>query len=154
MWYSVDWNRLVVLLLPTSLRKAKLVAFVQALVAPIIQVHYSWLLKRNEDLYKMQHTGQVCRLRKVLNDQLDVSLRRIYINDGNAFPRKYIYTRAENKPVFIGKTFIYQNDEYTNTGVDFTVFVPSEIINTEVFKLKALIEFYKLAGKRYKLQAI
>lgn len=154
MWYSVDWNRLVVLLLPTSLRKAKLVAFVQALIAPIIQVHYSWLLKRNEDLYKMQHTGQVCRLRKVLNDQLDVSLRRIYINDGNAFPRKYIYTRAENKPVFIGKTFIYQNDEYTNTGVDFTVFVPSEIINTEVFKLKALIEFYKLAGKRYKLQAI
>ena len=154
MWYSVDWNRLVVLLLPTSLRKAKLVAFVQALIAPIIQVHYSWLLKRNEDLYKMQHTGQVCSLRKVLNDQLDVSLRRIYINDGNAFPRKYIYTRAENKPVFIGKTFIYQNDEYTNTGVDFTVFVPSEIINTEVFKLKALIEFYKLAGKRYKLQAI
>ena len=154
MWYSVDWNRLVVLLLPTSLRKAKLVAFVQALIAPIIQVHYSWLLKRNEDLYKMQHTGQVCRLRKVLNDQLDASLRRIYINDGNAFPRKYIYTRAENKPVFIGKTFIYQNDEYTNTGVDFTVFVPSEIINTEVFKLKALIEFYKLAGKRYKLQAI
>ena len=154
MWYSVDWNRLVVLLLPTSLRKAKLVAFVQALIAPIIQAHYSWLLKRNEDLYKMQHTGQVCRLRKVLNDQLDVSLRRIYINDGNAFPRKYIYTRAENKPVFIGKTFIYQNDEYTNTGVDFTVFVPSEIINTEVFKLKALIEFYKLAGKRYKLQAI
>lgn len=155
MWFNVDWNRLVLLLLPTIFRKTSIVAFLQALIFPISQLHYDWKIKRvDEDWYKLNHNGQVCKLRKVLNDKLDMSLRRIYINDGNAFPRKYIYTRAENKPVFIGKTFIYQNDEYTNTGVDFTVFVPSEIINTEVFKLKALIEFYKLAGKRYKIQAI
>jgi hypothetical protein len=50
--------------------------------------------------------------------------------------------------------FIYQNDEYTNTGADFTVFVPAEIVNTKIHELRALIEFYKLASKRYKIQAI
>ncbi|WP_396177426.1 hypothetical protein [Flavobacterium sp.] len=154
MWYSVDWNRLVLLLLPTFLRKPKTVAFLQALVAPISQLHYQWTLLRFDHYYKLYHNGQVCKLRKLLNDELDPALRRIYITDGNSFPRKYIYTRAENKPVFIGTMFIYQNDEYTNTGADFTVFVPAEIVNTKIHELRALIEFYKLASKRYKIQAI
>lgn len=155
MWHNVDWSRLVIMNIPPFLRKIKLVAFVQVLILPIAQVYNDWNSKRkNEDWYKLEHTGQVCKLRKVLNDKLDISQRRIYISDGNSFPRKYIYTRAENRPVFIGKIFIYQNDEYSNTGADFIVYVPSEIINTKIHELKALIEFYKLASKRYKIQSI
>lgn len=154
MWYNVDWNRLVVLLLPTALRKARIIGYLQAMIFPVSQLHYQWKQKQYEHYYKLYHNGQVCKLRRALNDELDVSLRRIYIGDGNSFPRKYIYTRAESKPVFIGKMFIYQNDEYTNTGADFTVYVPAEIVNTKIHELKALIEFYKLASKRYKIQAI
>lgn len=140
--------------MPTALRKAKVVAFAQVLLSPIAELHYQWKLKRLADWYKIEHTGQVCYLRKVLNDSLDVSERRIYISDGNAFPRKYIYTRAENKPVFLGKLFIYQNSEYTNTGVDFIVYAPAEIIATKINELNALINYYKLASKRYKVQPI
>jgi hypothetical protein len=154
MWYEVDFKKLAVLLLPTALRKAKVVAFAQVLLSPIAELHYQCKLKRLADWYKIDHTGQVCYLRKVLNDSLDVSQRRIYISDGNAFPRKYIYTRAENKPVFLGKLFIYQNSEYTNTGVDFIVYAPAEIIATKINELNALINYYKLASKRYKVQPI
>jgi hypothetical protein len=154
MWYDVDFKKLAVLLLPTALRRANTVAFAQVLLSPIAELHYKWKQKRLEDWYKIQHTGQVCYMRKVLNDALDVSERRIYISEGNSFPRKYIYTRAENKPVFLGKMFIYQNSEYANTGVDFIVFAPAEIIATKVNELNALITYYKLASKRYKIQPI
>jgi hypothetical protein len=154
MWFNIDYNRLGVLMLPTFLRKPILVSYIQALLTPVVNLHYQWNQKRLADWYKLNHTGQVCYLQKVLNDTLDVSERRIYIGDGNAFPRKYIYTRSENKPVFLGKIFIYQNSEYTGTGVDFTVYAPSEIIKTRIHELNALVVFYKLASKRYKIQPL
>lgn len=154
MWYDIDWSRWSFLMVPIKHRKQNLVNYLQILVFPIALIHYDWKQKRNQDWYKLSHNGQVCKLRKVLNDNLDIAERRIYITDGNSFPRKYIYTRAENKPVFLGKMFIYQNDEYANTGADFIVFAPSEIINTKIHELKALIESYKLASKRYKIQPI
>jgi hypothetical protein len=154
MWYNIDYNKLVVLMLPSFLRKTAMVAYLQSIIVPIGNLHYKWSQKRLDDWYRLQHTGQVCSLRKVLNDQLDPSERRIYIDDGNAFPRKYIYTGAENKPVFLGKMFIYRNAEYLNTGADFIVFAPQDIIDNKINELNALILFYKLASKRYQIRPI
>jgi hypothetical protein len=154
MWYNIDFNKLAVLMLPSFLRKPILTAYLQSLLVPISQLHYDWLQKRQDDWYVINHTGQVRLLRNVLNDHLDVGSRRIYITDGNAFPRKYIYTRAENKPVFLGKLFIYQNSEYLNTGVDFIVFVPQEVIDTKINELHSLIKKYKLASMRYQIRPI
>lgn len=154
MWYNIDFDKLAVLMLPSFLRKPILTAYLQSLLVPISQLHYDWLQKRLDDWYIINHTGQVRLLRKVLNDKLDVGSRRIYITDGNAFPRKYIYTRAEHKPVFLGKLFIYQNSEYLNTGVDFIVFVPQEVIDTKINELNSLIRKYKLASKRYQIRPI
>jgi hypothetical protein len=152
--FNIDFDRLAILLLLTFLRKQKLVAFVQCCFKPIDDVHYNWQQKRLEDWYKLQHTGQVCRLRKVLNDQLDNTQRRIRIGNGNAFKRSHIFTDAENKPKFLGTFFIRSKNEYENTGVDFVVFVPQSIIDQEPFRLDYIIKFYKLAGKRYRIQAI
>lgn len=154
MWFNLNYEKLVLLLTPTFKRKKATIAFFTCLITPISKLHYLWKLKRLDDWYKLNHTGQVCYLRKVLNDNLDPSLRRIYIGEGNAFRRKYIYTRSEKKPVFLGKIFIYQNAEYVSTGADFNVFVPSEIIKSSQHQLDALIVFYKLASKRYKIYPI
>ena len=152
MWYKINYDRLAILMLPTFLRKPLLVGFVQALLQPIASLHYKWLLKRTEDWYILEHTGQVCKLRKVLNDRLDNTLRRIEIKEGNSFPRKYIYTRAENKPVYLGKFIINSQNDYENTGVDFVVSVPADIAIAEKYQLEYLLDFYKLAGKRYKIE--
>jgi len=154
MWFDVDFEKLAVLLTPPLLRKKALVAYMNALMLPVSKLHYKWKVKRTADFYKLQHTGQVCYLRKVLNDALDPSLRRIYIGEGNSFPRKYIYTSAEKRPIFLGKMFIYQNAEYLGTGADFTVYVPAEIVSTAKHQLDALIVFYKLASKKYKIHPI
>jgi hypothetical protein len=154
MWYKIDYNRLAILDLPTFLRKPIQVAFLQSLLVPIDSLYYKWSLFRNENLYKVHHNGQICYLRKVLNDKLDSSLRRIYIGDGNSHKRQYLYTTAENRPKYLGTMFLWQNSDYADTGVDFIVYAPIEIINTSPYELKALIDFYKMGGKRYKIEAI
>lgn len=151
MWYNIDYNKLAIEMLPTFLRKARMVAFAQSCVLPVKKLHYDFLQKRDRDWYKINHNGQVCKLRKALNDTLDPSLRRIYIGEGNAFPRKYIYTHAEDKPVYIGTMYIYQRSEFVGTGADFIVYAPQEIIDGNWHELKAIIEFYKLASKRYQI---
>lgn len=154
MWFEIDFRKLVLLLIPTFLRRPRLVAYLQALITPIANLHIDWKKKRLDDWYKINHTGQVCYLQKALNDRFDVSNRQIYITDGNSFPRKYIYTNAEKKPVFLGKIFIYQNGEYSNTGVDFIVHVPKRVLRTQLNEVKALINFYKLASKRFSIQPL
>lgn len=154
MWYNIDFNKLAVLMIPSFLRKPILAAYLQSLLVPLETLHAEWLQKRSDDWYALNHTGQVYSLRNVLNDKLDEGSRRISISDGNAYPRKYIYTTPENKPVFLGKLFINQNSEFLNTGFDFIVHAPQEIIDTKINELNALIIKYKLASKRYKITAI
>lgn len=154
MWYDVDFKKLAVLLLPTFLRKPVLVGYVQALFAPLATLHYKWKVKRDEDFYKLEHTGQRFSLRKVLNDTFDPEQRRLYTANGNAFPRNHIYTRAEKKPVFLGKMYLYQRSEFLNTGVDFIVFVPQEILDTQLYEVQAIVDFYKIEPKRYQIRPI
>lgn len=154
MWYKIDYDKLGIEFLPSDFRKPLNFAFVGALISPIKSLHYAWLQKRDFDWYRLQHTGQVCKLRKVLNDQLDFELRRIYIGEGTSFPREYIYTEAEDKPKYLGVFYIKNQNEYENTGVDFIVYVPEEIINTAIYQLHYLLKYYKLAGKRYSIQSI
>ncbi len=154
MWYDIDFEKLGKERIPAFLRKPILLAFLSSIVSQVVNLHYSWKQKRLKDWYKLEHTGQICLLRKVLNDAIDPISRRIYIANGNAFPRKYIYTGAEKKPVYLGKMFIYRNAEYLNTGADFIVFVPQELIENRINELNALIIFYKLASKRYQIRPI
>lgn len=147
--FDIDIKKMNILLLPTFLRKRKTVAWLQALAEPPVTLHYTFIQKRNADLYKLAHNGQVCYLRKALNDTFDVEKRRIKIIDGNKYSRAYIYTRAEQKPNFLGKIYLRERGDYADTGVDFIVEVPSETYQEH--EMKALINFYRLAAKRYKI---
>lgn len=151
MWYNLDINKLTALLTPTFLRKEKFLARLRALHFPLIKVIDDFNFHRNENLYNLTHNGQVCHLRKVLNDRFDVSARRIKITDGNRYKREYIYTLGEQKPRYLGKMYLRQNTDYSDTGVDFIVLIPRGLIYNE-YEMKALIEFYKLASKRYKIE--
>lgn len=155
MWYKIDFKKLTILLLPTFLRKKLLTGYVHALVTPISMLYQQWYMKREDNLYRLAHNGQVCYLRKALNDLFDVQQRRIYIDDGNRFKRIYIYTRAESKTRYLGKLFLQPSSSFADTGSDFKVMIPAEL-NTQAnyYQLTALVDFYKLASKRYSIETI
>lgn len=154
MWFNIKWNNFGGEMLPIKWRDIATIEFVKVLLKPINQVYYSWYNWRNDNLYKMQHTGQICSLRGALNDRFDQTERRIYITDGNRFNREYLYITAEERPRYMGTMYLHKNDDFADTGVDFIVWVPSQIIDLQYYELKALIEFYKQGGKRYKIESI
>nr|DAJ30014.1 MAG TPA: hypothetical protein [Caudoviricetes sp.] len=152
---KLNVQTLAVLLTPTFLRGRRMVAWLRVLTAPLASLHYAFTEKRTQDLYKLAHNGQVCYLEKALNDRFDRQSRRIRIEDGTRYKQEYIYTQAENRPRIVSPEnpmILYPRGYYADIGVDFIVKVPREIYKTNDYEMKALIDFYRLASKRYKIE--
>ncbi len=154
MWSNINIETLGINSLATFLRLPRHIAFVKALVSPIVSIYNDWFRMRNDHLYKLKHNAQVCYLRKSLNDKFDNVERRIYIGNGNSFKPEYIYTPAEAQPRFLGTIFVHSQDDYADTGVDYIVYVPSSIVATQIYELEAHINFYNEGVKRYKIEDI
>lgn len=151
--FDLNYDKLAIMLLPSFLRKQKTVAFIQALLMPIKLLYRDFTAKRSSNLYNLSHNGQVCRLRKLLNDNFDPIDRRIYITDGNRYQRQYIYTAAEQQKRYLGSMFLRPSDDFADAGIDFRVVVPDGFpLETVNHQLKATIDYYKLAGIRYKIE--
>lgn len=163
-FYSIDFRKIGAMLLPTRLRANKMLSWVKVLLTPVNTLHYFFLQKRKTDLYKIGHNGQVCYLRKALNDAFDRDLRRIVINDGNRYTQEYIYTYPESKPKYLGNIFLYDDSVFEDTGADFIVLIPNEVWEAQktqvsigeyrFYQIEAILNFYKLASKRYKIQKL
>lgn len=151
MWFNLDIPKLTSLLTPTFLRKEKLSAWLRALHYPLIKIADDFNVNRNTNLYNLAHNGQVCYLRAALNDKFDISLRRIKIAEGNRYKRDYIYTDGEKKPKYLGVMYLRDDADYGDTGVDFIVLVPAELQYND-YEMRYIIDFYKLASKRYKVE--
>lgn len=154
MWYRVDWNKLILLLLPTFLRKPVMFGYLKALISPVESLHRQWGLLRQENLKKLRYNSQKCYLRGALNDAFDNEFRRITITNTVNRTQDYIYTQAENRPVYLGVMWLEPEFNYSGSKADFLVNVPQELINTKLNKILATIEFYVLAGKSYQIIAI
>ena len=151
--YNLNIDKLLILLTPTFLRKPKLVAWLRMLATPLLKVLYEFQRARQADLYNLAHNSQVCYLRKALNDEFDDEQRRIRIEDGKQKQRLCIYPRSANKPLYLGKLFLYQRGDYIDGGVDFIVVLPKDL-TYDKYKLEALVNFYKLAGKRWQISQL
>ncbi|ROH98274.1 hypothetical protein EGI16_21595 [Chryseobacterium sp. G0240] len=149
MWYKLNGQIQILQTWVTFLRTPVFSSFLSLISDEISDLNLSFLTNRNQNITKIVHNSQVCKLRKILNDTFDYE-RRIQIVDGVLKKPKYIYTNAEQKPKWLGEMFIYTQEETEGSGVDFTVMIPGDLKNYQV-EIKALIDFYKLAGKRYKI---
>ncbi|OBX20951.1 MULTISPECIES: hypothetical protein [Bizionia] len=150
MWDNISVLKFAYSLVPTFLRKPVLSAFVKAVTNPLSAIYYDWYNKRQEHLYILDHNWQVCYMRGALNDKFDQDQRRIYIDGtGGDANKTYIYTPGENQTKYLGTIFIYNSLEFADTGADFIVHVPAEIMANQFYEVHAQIQLYKLGGKRY-----
>ncbi|AZB17568.1 hypothetical protein EG352_07215 [Chryseobacterium indologenes] len=149
MWYNLNGQRLILQTLPTFLRKGVMNSFLALISDEITDLNFKFQANRIQNITKITHNSQVCKLRKILNDTFD-DQRRIKIIDGVLKKPKYIYTDAEQKPRWLGEMVIYTKLETDGNGIDFTVIIPGELKNYQL-EISSLIDFYKLAGKHYKI---
>lgn len=151
--FQVDFKKLAILLLPTMLRKPVLGSLVQLVISPVSSIHTRFLSYRKDNLYRLQHNGQVCYLQAALNDKFDPIDKRIVITDADVVEVGFIYWREEERlegvPMRLDGAYIVSSRGYSGVdGFDFIVKVPAEIMNNEQ-QIRALVNVFKLAGKQF-----
>lgn len=154
MWYNLNIKKLSILILPPLLRKIKIINYLFSLIKPLEILHYSWLQFRFDNIYKLNHNSQICYMQGMLNDRFDPIQRRIIITNSHRYKQQYIYTEVEKKIKYLGTIYLRQDADFEDNGADFLVLVPVELLNNDNFEMKALIDYYRLASKRYKIEPL
>lgn len=154
-WYTIDFYRMVALLLPIILRNQVILALCQSLVLPLVFLDDTFSSFRQDIDYKINHNSQICYLQSLLNDVFDFSTRGIYIADApEVVWDRFLWTEAENKPIMLG-TFMLQGEKFIGANsIDFIVYVPLRLNlnNNDFTRMNALVRYYKLASKRFDIQ--
>lgn len=161
--YNVNMKRLALLTLPTWLRRPLAGALIYAGVAPLGRLLQELRSYRRTTSYRLKHNGQVCKLRGALNDEFDPELRRIKIEDSDGAESgetSRVWLREMERWTMLprrgsGATSIHQDGFGGTSGYDFRVRVPAELRTAETeTRLRALVNMYKLASKRYTINYI
>lgn len=151
--YQIDYKKLVVLLLPTFMRKPRLFAFLHALIFGISELHVKFLKSRNANLLRIKRNGQVCYLRGLLNDELDPVGRRILITDVTA-EEDWIFALDESDAyqllINTAGEIVYSEDLIIGNTAFFNVSVPWTNDNTNLNnRLRDFLNKYKILSKNY-----
>lgn len=154
MWNNLNINKLSVLLQPILLRRPVLMNYLLCMIKPLGDLLYNWQKFREDNIYKLSHNGQVCYLRKALNDRFDSQQRRIKLVDSHRYKQQYIYTEPEKKDKYLGTMYLRQDADFEDNGIDFIVLIPAELLDENNYEMKALIDYFKLPPKCYKIEPL
>lgn len=157
--YDVNFKRLALLLLPTFWRKPLIAAVTYAAVLPLNYLHTRFVLFQRSTDYRITHNGQVCRLRAVLNDQFDPVERRIDITeDVESIGPLILRERSEERAVLVsmresGDGIIVSRRGFEGANAyDFWVNIPLSLSDkVDTVRLRAIVDQYKLASKRFSI---
>ena len=157
-FYDLKIKRLALLLLPTHYRRPLIAAFAESMVQGVNVVYGDFMRWQQAKAYRLQHNGQVCHLRAVLNDAFDPVERRIVVEDGWSVSLRWqrIFRRDQERFTLIlvrreGRAFILHRRGYgVMNGYDFWVTIPLSLrLNVDKRRLNAIVDTYKLASKRW-----
>lgn len=156
MYFSRSYTKIAALLVPTAVRSGSVSALAQVLNVYLDILHSRLVVSRNDARYKMGHSSQVCYLQASCNDALDPIQRLIEIRDTTTSSEvvPLLSDDVYGQPIILGEQLLYGDNYYNLGAYDFEVYVPFTITLAQRYQLIAVLEFYKLAGKRYLITTI
>lgn len=154
--YDIDYKKLALLLLPVRLRRPRLAAFIYVMVSQVQHAARLFRSFRASTDYRLAHNGQICHLRAVLNDKYDPLQRRILIEDISSMPESLLHMRSTGlfliAPARPGALTLGRRGFGGFSSYDFIVVLPSALRGqADETQLRAVVDTYRLAGKRYTL---
>ena len=171
MIFKVNFDKWILSVLPSFLRRSLLFAILRAMCAPIkaykTGLYPRFLAARDEHLYRLAHTGQVCYLRAALNDAFGLKPSSGFtIEDYTETVGEWQYAKHEgmndhlypvdeqlNQNLPEGETvehpmpILYSEAILNREQYNFIVGVPSAIYATHLDKVQAIVEKYRLLSK-------
>ena len=159
--YRVDFLRLVVLLLPSLLRRSRQIAWLHWLTTPVRHLYDRFLVYEAHVRRELSYNSQVLLFEAALNDRFDPGVRRIYLTTSDVeLQPVYVNFVAENQtnPTLYFHSegqppvYLYRWVEFAGVA-DFIVTAPA-VLNQpqQATQLHALIRRLKLANKNYLLR--
>lgn len=161
--FNFDFLNTIKRLLPPKRRKIKYIAWLAGLFSPLRKLKDQFTTLQADKNYEIAFNTQTLSLENRINQHYSLPLGTIYIetiasisNDvfdfwlsENQTP-KYVYWLSENST----PQYIYWLSETSPQAIgnDFIVYVPAALVFDEQ-EMKAIINLYKLAGKRYTIVA-
>lgn len=155
--FNINFDILIKLLLPVSLRQPTTESFLKAVLKPLKQLYNIFLSYRTKQLLALSYTGQTMYLKKLLNDNFDnarrfritdVANNRLQLcNDPNV--TKHLTPAADTYEIdFYNPEHDGNNIDFTITGADDLLYMPS------ITEVAYFVDRYKLAGKKYNIEFI
>lgn len=154
MTFSIDFEALILQLLPKRWRKPLMQHWLLCLQAPTIALHQRLLTYRASVKHQLRYNSQVVYLEAALNDGVDTVARRIFLSEGNNGVPLWLYTPAEEEPRFLGfrgagtglSAWVFTRSETVAARFDFIVWVPITLTYDLIY-LKGLIDSLRLPTK-------
>ena len=151
--FPINITKFGISLLPTMMRSASVVEWIRVLLSPLQNIQNAFFSNRDKNIYLLSHNGQVCRLRKVLNDAFANKTKSFEIVDADDTGFWQYARHEENlyEQLMIPDTDgVMICDEETMTKfADFVVRVPAELDGVDNMNVvRALVNTYKLASKK------
>lgn len=158
--FGIQIRNTIKRLLPPPLRKPKFIAWLYRLFFKQRMDKVAFDELRAYWDYNLQFNSQTMSLEARLNQQYNLIMGSIYIvTQNSANDAVYTFWLNENQPspfiYFLAEgdspTYITWLGEGSASAADFIVYVPSGLIFDEN-EMRAIIDLYRLAGKRYAIE--
>lgn len=165
--FEIDFYRFVLQLLPTFYRQPLIFGILRAAANELRKVYDNFITAREAHIYRLTHNGQVCYLRAVLNDAYKSATGVKFDIQTVERDGDWLYAITETGSRI---TLATPEDRYNDKGEyqddhaavpilanemklsvqqnNFVVAVPSDLYNTSLAEIAALVDKYKLISKR------
>lgn len=152
--FEVDFIRVGNLLMHPFMRTLFNLSYLNVLLSELIAVYDVFKRMRDYNIYVLSHNAQVCYMTAALNDAFDIADRQIYIRDAGGVQIELVHADDDQEPVVLqsdtGGAMLIQSDSGYNGGAyDFIVVMPYRLTKSKMYELRALVDLYKIEGKRY-----
>lgn len=163
MIFRVDFDKWVLTLLPSFLRRRVMFALCRAAIAPIRTLYGRFGKARRAHLFALTHNGQVCYLRAALNEAFDTTgFDIIDYDDGRG---DWLFAKSEDlqEQLYAVDERLYDPAEAENPTKSvsilcdetrlnlaqnsFIVQVPGGIHATQLDKVRGIVEQYRPLSK-------
>lgn len=162
--FNINFFHLLYNIMPWFLRGPRHLEWLKSIIKPLQELN-------NKTVYSLQWNSQIASFETFLNSEyslpyllenraaLIASTSIIWIEDTAVVNETYLFNTAENQP----PTYLFNNSEAGGSDVilwnnndtpmltDFIVWVPSTL-SFSLNQLKAQINQYRIASKRYQIQ--
>ncbi len=155
MFYSFDIADIVDKQLPTRKKGARHLDWLFVLVNSLTFAFDKFTTFRDSSLKELSYNSQTIIFEKMLNDNVDNTLRRIFVdNTFDNTAKVHLVAKGEDAPTFLfdisegePATFLRDPSEFIQ-DFDFTIFVPVALTDQETL-VRALANKFKMSGIEY-----